>query len=179
MELRRGREERGPPCDDAGGRTQGGRERSGDAAGLAALVSANSLGAGALGMGDHIGSITPGLQADIIALDGDPLTRHHRRPPRRLRHESRRRLQARRPRRHSRFRGRPALITLRGCAEPSYETKSSPRLHHPLMLWPGDETRGWRVVPPHQGLSNVGGSSENRLPTREHKLERPPAGFRG
>ena len=40
---------------------------------LAAMVSANSLGAEALGLGDHIGSIAPGLQADIIALDGDPL----------------------------------------------------------------------------------------------------------
>ncbi len=40
---------------------------------MAALVSANSLGAEALGMSDQIGSIAPGLQADIIALDGDPL----------------------------------------------------------------------------------------------------------
>jgi imidazolonepropionase-like amidohydrolase len=40
---------------------------------MAALVSANSLGAEALGMGDRIGSIAPGLEADIIALDGDPL----------------------------------------------------------------------------------------------------------
>jgi len=40
---------------------------------MAALVSANSLGAEALGMADEIGSIAPGLQADIIALDGDPL----------------------------------------------------------------------------------------------------------
>jgi imidazolonepropionase-like amidohydrolase len=40
---------------------------------LAAMVSANSLGAEALGMADQIGSIAPGLQADIIALDGDPL----------------------------------------------------------------------------------------------------------
>ena len=40
---------------------------------MAALVSAQSLGAGALGLGDQIGSIAPGLQADIIALDGDPL----------------------------------------------------------------------------------------------------------
>ena len=38
-----------------------------------AMVSANSLGAEALGMADQIGSIAPGLQADIIALDGDPL----------------------------------------------------------------------------------------------------------
>jgi imidazolonepropionase-like amidohydrolase len=41
---------------------------------LAAMVSANSLGAKALGMADQIGSIAPGLQADIIALDGNPLT---------------------------------------------------------------------------------------------------------
>ena len=40
---------------------------------MTALVSANSLGAEALGMADQIGSITPGLQADIIALNGDPL----------------------------------------------------------------------------------------------------------
>ncbi len=40
---------------------------------MAAMVSANSLGAEALGMAGLIGSIAPGLQADIIALDGDPL----------------------------------------------------------------------------------------------------------
>lgn len=40
---------------------------------MAAMVSANSLGAEAIGMADQIGSIAPGLQADIIALDGDPL----------------------------------------------------------------------------------------------------------
>lgn len=38
-----------------------------------ALLSANSVGAEALGMADQIGSIAPGWQADIIALDGDPL----------------------------------------------------------------------------------------------------------
>ena len=41
---------------------------------MAAMISANSLGAEALGMGDQIGSIVPGLQADLIALDGNPLT---------------------------------------------------------------------------------------------------------
>ena len=40
---------------------------------MAALVSANSLGAEALGLQDRIGSIAVGLEADIIALDGDPL----------------------------------------------------------------------------------------------------------
>ena len=40
---------------------------------MAAMVSANSRGAEALGLADQIGSLAPGLQADIIALDGDPL----------------------------------------------------------------------------------------------------------
>jgi imidazolonepropionase-like amidohydrolase len=40
---------------------------------MTALVSANALGAEALGMADRIGSIAPGLEADIIALDGDPV----------------------------------------------------------------------------------------------------------
>ena len=38
-----------------------------------ALVSANSLAAEALGLGDRIGSLAAGWDADIIALDGDPL----------------------------------------------------------------------------------------------------------
>lgn len=40
---------------------------------MAAMISANALAAEALGMSDQIGSIAPGAQADIIALDGDPL----------------------------------------------------------------------------------------------------------
>ena len=40
---------------------------------MSAMVSANSLGAEAMGLGDQIGSIAPGFQADIIALDGDPV----------------------------------------------------------------------------------------------------------
>lgn len=41
---------------------------------MAALVSANSLAADAIGMRDQLGALVPGYQADIIALDGDPLT---------------------------------------------------------------------------------------------------------
>jgi imidazolonepropionase-like amidohydrolase len=49
------------------------RVRDGGGDPMTAMVSANSLGAEALGMADQIGSVAPGLQADIIALDGDPL----------------------------------------------------------------------------------------------------------
>ena len=49
------------------------RVRDGGVDPMAAMVSANSLGAEALGMADRIGTIAPGLQADVIALDGDPL----------------------------------------------------------------------------------------------------------
>ena len=38
-----------------------------------AMVAANSRAAESLNMQDQIGSIAPGMQADIIALDGDPL----------------------------------------------------------------------------------------------------------
>ena len=38
-----------------------------------AMVSANSRAAESLGLQGEIGSIAPGLEADIIALDGDPL----------------------------------------------------------------------------------------------------------
>jgi imidazolonepropionase-like amidohydrolase len=40
---------------------------------MAALVSANALAADAIGMGDRLGALAPGYEADIIALDGDPL----------------------------------------------------------------------------------------------------------
>jgi imidazolonepropionase-like amidohydrolase len=39
---------------------------------LDAITSATSLGAEAIKMGDQIGSIAPGMQADIIAVQGDP-----------------------------------------------------------------------------------------------------------
>ena len=40
---------------------------------MSAMVSANSLAAEAMRMGDRIGSIAPGYEADIIALEGDPI----------------------------------------------------------------------------------------------------------
>ena len=40
---------------------------------MQALVSAQSLAAKALGLGDRIGSIAPNYDADIIAVDGDPV----------------------------------------------------------------------------------------------------------
>src|SRR5204863_3398749 len=49
------------------------RVRDGGVDPMPAMISTNSLGAEALGMADVIGTISPGLQADIIALDGDPL----------------------------------------------------------------------------------------------------------
>ena len=49
------------------------RVRDGGVDPMTAMVSANSLGAEALGLANQIGTIAPGLQADIIALAGDPL----------------------------------------------------------------------------------------------------------
>ena len=40
---------------------------------MAAMISATSLSAKSLGLGDQIGTIAPGMQADIIAMDGNPL----------------------------------------------------------------------------------------------------------
>jgi imidazolonepropionase-like amidohydrolase len=37
-----------------------------------AITSATSITARALGLGDRIGAIAPGLDADIVAVDGDP-----------------------------------------------------------------------------------------------------------
>jgi imidazolonepropionase-like amidohydrolase len=39
----------------------------------AAIVSGTSLSAESMSMGDKIGSLAPGMEADIIAVDGDPL----------------------------------------------------------------------------------------------------------
>ena len=49
------------------------RVRDGKVDPMTAMVSANSLAAEAMRLSNQIGSIAPGLEADIIALDGDPL----------------------------------------------------------------------------------------------------------
>ena len=38
-----------------------------------AIIAATSLNAKALGLGDRIGTLAPGFEADVIAVDGDPL----------------------------------------------------------------------------------------------------------
>ena len=45
----------------------------GDNRPLDALISANSLAAESLSLGNDIGSIAAGMQADIIAVEGNPL----------------------------------------------------------------------------------------------------------
>lgn len=37
------------------------------------IISATSLNAEALGLGERIGALAPGMEADIIAMDGDPI----------------------------------------------------------------------------------------------------------
>ena len=49
------------------------RVRDGGQDPMAALISATSLSAESLNMGNEIGSLAPGLQADIVGFDGDPL----------------------------------------------------------------------------------------------------------
>jgi imidazolonepropionase-like amidohydrolase len=49
------------------------RVRDGGQDPMAALVSVTSLSAESLGLKDETGSIAPGLDADIIAMDGNPL----------------------------------------------------------------------------------------------------------
>jgi len=49
------------------------RVRDGGQDPMQALISATSLSAESIGMGDQIGSIAAGMQADIVAFDGNPL----------------------------------------------------------------------------------------------------------
>jgi imidazolonepropionase-like amidohydrolase len=41
---------------------------------MEAIVDATSVSAASLGLGDRIGTLAPGFEADIVAIDGDPLT---------------------------------------------------------------------------------------------------------
>ena len=41
---------------------------------MEAIVSATSVSAESLGMGHEIGTIAPGYQADLVAIEGNPLT---------------------------------------------------------------------------------------------------------
>jgi imidazolonepropionase-like amidohydrolase len=49
------------------------RVQKGGQPAMEAIVAATSLNAEALGLNDRIGSIAPGMEADLIAVDGDPL----------------------------------------------------------------------------------------------------------
>jgi imidazolonepropionase-like amidohydrolase len=49
------------------------RVRKGGQDPMAAITSATSLAAESLGLGDRIGTIAPGYEADLIAVDGNPL----------------------------------------------------------------------------------------------------------
>ena len=51
------------------------RVREGNIPAMAAIMSATSVGAEALGLGKEIGSIAKGYRADIIAVSGDPSQR--------------------------------------------------------------------------------------------------------
>jgi imidazolonepropionase-like amidohydrolase len=57
----------GRNADDLVCRVQEGGQRPMDA-----IVSATSLNAAALGLADRIGALTPGLEADLIGVEGDP-----------------------------------------------------------------------------------------------------------
>lgn len=50
------------------------RVRDGGQPPMEAIVSATSVSATSLGLGDRIGTLAPGFDADIVAIDGDPLT---------------------------------------------------------------------------------------------------------
>jgi imidazolonepropionase-like amidohydrolase len=41
---------------------------------LAAIRSATSVAAALMGWSDRVGSLAPGCRADLVAVDGDPLT---------------------------------------------------------------------------------------------------------
>jgi imidazolonepropionase-like amidohydrolase len=50
------------------------RVQTGGQRAMDAIVAATSLNAESLGLGNQIGTVAPGMEADLIAVDGDPLT---------------------------------------------------------------------------------------------------------
>ncbi len=60
-----------------------------------AIVGATSLAAESMGLGQQIGALAPGLQADLVAVKGNPLAGHRCRAPGAVRDEGRPRLQER------------------------------------------------------------------------------------
>jgi imidazolonepropionase-like amidohydrolase len=50
------------------------RVREGGQSAMDAIMTATALNAEALGLSDRIGALAPGMEADLIAVDGDPLT---------------------------------------------------------------------------------------------------------
>ena len=50
------------------------RVKEGGQPAMDAIVATTSLNAAALGLADRIGTLAPGMDADLIAIDGDPLT---------------------------------------------------------------------------------------------------------
>src|SRR5207249_3303859 len=50
------------------------RVQKGGQGAMDAIMGATSINADAMGLADKIGSLAPGMEADLIAVDGDPLT---------------------------------------------------------------------------------------------------------
>jgi imidazolonepropionase-like amidohydrolase len=50
------------------------RVQKGGQPAMDAIMGATSINADAMGLADKIGSLAPGMEADLIAIDGDPLT---------------------------------------------------------------------------------------------------------
>src|SRR5262245_21003698 len=50
------------------------RVQKGGQGAMDSIMSATSINADAMGLADKIGSLAPGMEADLIAVDGDPLT---------------------------------------------------------------------------------------------------------
>ena len=50
------------------------RVKDGGQAPMDAIIGATSLAAESMGLDSQIGALAPGLQADLVAVDGNPLT---------------------------------------------------------------------------------------------------------